>query len=71
MIDKFFFNGTRDGEPYHAVVTRRNDWLDVSVVIFSRETGNCHYSFDRLVHFDTTSDPKRAVALILRNPELY
>lgn len=71
------FNGKSGNANYQARVKTitsthgANDRLEIDLTFFDQDTGDICDSFSRIVFFNTTSDPKRAVAFVLRNPERY
>lgn len=67
-----YFNGTRDGENYHATIkkTREDDLTskyDVSVIIFDKGTGEAYYGFERIV--ESGLIPRRIVQAVIKNPD--
>lgn len=74
-----YFNGTRDGAPYQARVTRRDGhnlitghtvFYEVDIVIFDKTTGEPHYAFTRIVPTDGRGQ-KATVRDVLKDPEAY
>lgn len=68
-----YFNGTRDGSPYHAQVTRchADDWLEVKIIIFDRRTGEPHYAFERSVSGFESRGYRAAVRAVIANPDAF
>lgn len=69
-----FFNGTRDGSPYQAQITKVGErdtvpTYEVNVVIFDRESGEAHYSFERQI--TTYLKARRAVQAVIANPDHF
>jgi hypothetical protein len=72
------FNGTRDGSPYQARVTRYvssesksgNGHFIVDVIIFNKTTGEPHYSFERN-YYDTQNGQRKALRDVIANPDNY
>jgi hypothetical protein len=72
------FNGTRQGEPYHAVVVSRDMFeppqFEIDVVIFSSDTGRVHYQYSRTIltqfypYDNTYEGQKSAVRALLLDP---
>jgi len=78
-INTRYFNGTHDGQPYHAIVTRRDtlnplsgssELFEVEIVIFNRTTGEPIYAFERTV-FDTAQGQRAAVRAVIKDPEAF
>ena len=69
--DPRFFNGTRDGHPYHARVTRTaGGHFEVDIVTFHRATGEPFDSFSRVVT-DTSRGQRAAVRAVLADPDAF
>lgn len=72
-----FFNGTRDGNPYQAQVTKyvsaesqnQNGHFIVNVVIFNSKTGEAHYSFERNFYDTESHSMREAVRQVIKNPD--
>ncbi len=69
-----YFNGTRDGNPYQAIVVARDIYspmvFEIDVVIFSRSTGEAHDSFSRSVPANGRGQ-RAAVRAVIANPDNY
>ncbi len=73
-----FFNGTRDGSPYQGRVTKyvssespsaRGHFI-VEVVIFDKEGGLPHYSFERNF-YEVDLGMRAALRAVIANPDDY
>lgn len=74
MNETAYFNGTRDGENYHATIkkTAENELTaryEVTVIIFDKQTGEPYYGFERTA--ESGLIPRRIVRDVIAHPDHY